>query len=111
MSTRECLICPATSGDAVAAGWTGCTLVEPVTYRSTFGGGLPPTPAGRYDICPACSAWLTDHRDRPLPDAVQEGIAKMAGSVDLTAPTARRLRMELVGIVRHLADAVTAAPR
>lgn len=107
----RCAFCPAAEPNALAAlahGWTARMLTRPVTYRSAFG-DLPPTPAGEHHLCPVCTEWLTDHRDRMLPPAVLAGITDTVDGAGLHPRTARRLRLELVGIVRHLADALTEA--
>ncbi|MBQ1060049.1 hypothetical protein [Micromonospora sp. C41] len=106
--TIDCVLC-ATTADEPAAGWTVRTLSRPVTCRSTVGGPMPPTPAGEHQVCPTCSAWLTDHRDRMLPAAALAVIeAALTNTPGLHPTTERRLRLELVGMVRHLADALTA---
>ncbi|MEV7264186.1 hypothetical protein AB0N38_11605 [Micromonospora aurantiaca] len=109
--TIHCVLCPATEPTALAAlahGWTPRVLAEPVTYRSVFGHGLPPTPAGEHSLCATCSAWLDNHRDRMLPVATLNAIdATIAAGGELHPTTERRLRMELVGMVRHLAEALT----
>ncbi|MET7705449.1 hypothetical protein [Micromonospora sp. NPDC005413] len=104
---RRCLICPAAAGQSLAIGWTTRTLRAPVIYRSALGGGTADTPAGEHRLCPTCSAWLPEHRDRMLPPAVLDGIEATVGAADLHPATARRLRLELVGMVRHLAEALT----
>lgn len=101
------MICPAAIGAALAAGWTTQVLAGPVEYRSVFGGDpIPPTPAGTYHLCPACSDWLTAHRDRALPALVAASIDATVTAANLQPLTARRLRAELVGMVRHLAEAL-----
>ncbi|MEU9516609.1 hypothetical protein [Micromonospora sp. NPDC048169] len=110
--TIHCVLCPAAEPTALAAlshGWTYRVLPEPVTYRSIFCGPMLPTPAGEHSVCATCSAWLADHRDRMLPVAVLDAIdAIIAAGVELHPATERRLRMELIGMVRHLADALAA---
>lgn len=110
-----CVFCPATEPSPLAAlahGWTSRTLDQPVTYRSAFG-EMPPTPAGEHNLCPACAAWLTDHRDRMLPIGVLDAIdatldaQEEAEGVAFHPTTARRLRLELIGMARHLAEALT----
>lgn len=107
MTAYRCALCPAASGAALAAGWTTHTLAEPVAYRSIFTSEpLPPTPAGTYHLCPACSDWLTDHRDRALPASVVASIDATLAAANLQPRTARRTRAEMVGMVRHLAEAL-----
>ncbi|MEU3112670.1 hypothetical protein ABZ652_01150 [Micromonospora chalcea] len=111
--TIHCVLCPATEPTALAAlahGWTSWVLPEPVLYRSVFGKGLPATPAGEHSVCATCSAWLANHRDQMLPPATLEVIetAIRAAGMELHPTSERRLRMEMVGMVRHLADALTA---
>lgn len=115
----RCLICAAAEPTALAAlarGWTSRMLTRPVTYRSLFGGPTGETPAGEHPLCPTCAAWLADHRDRMLPPAVLhtiDGIIEAQEEAEGTAyppDTARRVRMEMVGMFRHLADALTANP-
>ncbi|MFY1589129.1 hypothetical protein ACN267_32255 [Micromonospora sp. WMMD734] len=107
MSILRCVLCPAAAGDSLAAGWTTRTLDGPVAYRSRLGGPLPPTPAGTHHLCPTCTTWLAGHRDRALPPAVVDGITATVAAAGLHPATARVLRRELVGIVRHLAEAFT----
>ncbi|MFB9238683.1 hypothetical protein ACFFWC_24670 [Plantactinospora siamensis] len=109
----RCVLCPATEPAAFAAlchGWTSRTTTEPVVYRSAFSAGpFAITPAGEHHLCPACTAWLADHRDRQLPEAVTASIAETIAGAELATETARYLRMELVGMVRHLAEALDQA--
>lgn len=105
-SLIRCVLCPASTGAALAAGWTWRTLTQPVTYRSALGHDLPPTPAGYYALCAPCSAWLADagRQEKPLPPAVTAAIDVKVTDADLHPMTARRVRAEMVGMVRHLAD-------
>lgn len=110
MTIRLCAICPATADEALAADWTTRTLDEPVAYRSAFTSArdpLPPVPAGKHDLCGDCSEWLADHRDRALPPGVVAGIDALTRNQDPF--TARYARRELVGMIRHLAEAFTSA--
>lgn len=104
-----CAICPTTADDPT--GWSTWELEEPIEWRSAFAtdGAMPPTPAGRYQLCPACTSWMPGHRSAPLPEALRSGIDTMLGAQQLHPATRRRLLAELVGNVRHLAGRLTPA--
>lgn len=100
----RCVLC-STAGSG--AGWTRHTLEVEVIYRSVFDSApVGSTPPGEHAACPECSEWLTDHRDRPLPASIRASIADALAAADLHPTTARRVRAELTGMARWLAEAL-----
>lgn len=103
MTVTTCVICSATA-TGIPEGWGDWVLAEPIQWRSAFthDGQEPPTPAGRYKACPACSAWIPKHRVGNMPPAVQSAIQAAVTQEELHPTTRRQLHAELVGRIRHL---------
>jgi hypothetical protein len=101
--TQTCAICSAVAGDD--GSWARWILPEDIHWRSAFthDGQEPPLPAGQYETCPTCTRWIPDSRTADLPAAVRQALDDTLTAASLHPITARHLRAELVGRLRHLA--------
>ncbi|WP_432051122.1 hypothetical protein [Verrucosispora sp. NA02020] len=109
--TIRCVLCPATEPSPLAAlahDWTSYTIDRPVIWRLSVGVPLLVAAAGEHSACAVCAEWLTDHRDRMLPPTVLALLDDLLAAADPPPDRVRQYRMELVGMARHLAEALTA---
>jgi hypothetical protein len=101
----RCVLCPASS---TAASWTTRTLAEPVALRNSFDHNAAIVLPGAVNVCGACSVWLSDpdRDEQALPAHLLEPIDLLVRAATPHAITARQLRADLIGQVRHLAAAL-----
>lgn len=102
----RCVLCPA---EGPGADWTARPLAEVVILRNSFSHDAGVVLPADYQACAACSAWLDDpdRDEQALPAHLLEPVELLVKAATLDAITARQLRADLVGQVRHLAEALT----